>query len=83
VKAFNVYPADQWAAASARDVVVLAGDDEKALETAARLVRDVGATPHSVGGLRRARQLEELAGMVIALAFAGIDPRSSVPGLPH
>ncbi|MDF2559562.1 MAG: oxidoreductase coenzyme F420-dependent [Microbacterium sp.] len=81
VKAFNVYPADHWKAATAQDVVALAGDDDVALDTVGRLVRAVGAVPHTVGGLHRARQIEELAGMVIALAFAGIDPRASVPGL--
>ncbi|WP_136040664.1 MULTISPECIES: NAD(P)-binding domain-containing protein [unclassified Microbacterium] len=81
VKAFNVHPADRWEAATAQDVVALAGDDDLALDTVGRLVRSVGATPHTVGGLHRARQIEELAGMVIALAFAGIDPRSAVPGV--
>lgn len=81
VKAFNVYPAGRWEAATAHDVVALAGDDDLALDTVGRLVRAVGATPHTVGGLHRARQIEELAGMVIALAFAGIDPRSAVPGI--
>jgi len=80
VKAFNVHPASHWAGADAGDVVVIAGDNAEALAVVERLVRDVGATPHVLGGLDRARQVEELAGAVIALAFGGADPRSAVPG---
>jgi hypothetical protein len=44
-------------------------------------VRDVGGEPAVVGGLARARQLEETAGLVIALAFAGADPRKAIPSV--
>lgn len=80
VKAFNVHPASYWATATADDVVTLAGDDPAALDHARRLVRETGATPHVLGGLNRARQVEVLAGTIIGLAFAGIDPRRAVPG---
>ncbi|MFW0789599.1 NADPH-dependent F420 reductase [Gordonia sp. CPCC 205333] len=81
VKAFNVYPATEWDYATNELVVPLAGDHPGSVELAHRLVRDVGATPHVLGGLDRARQLEELAGAVIGLAFAGVNPRSAVPRL--
>ena len=61
--------------------VPLAGDPA-ALELVAGLVRDAGGRPHVVGGLDRARQLEEVAGFVIALAFGGADPAAAVPHVP-
>jgi predicted dinucleotide-binding enzyme len=79
VKAFNVHPAAHWEHARPGDVVTIAGDDPTALDVVRGLVRDVGATPHTLGGLGRARQIEELAATVIALAFGGINPRSAVP----
>ncbi|WP_328387251.1 hypothetical protein [Nocardia sp. NBC_00416] len=45
-------------------------------------MRDAGAVPAVVGRLDRARQLEEAAGLFIALAFSGVDPGSVVPALP-
>lgn len=79
VKAFNVHPAAHWAQASAEDVITIAGDDPAALGVVQRLVQETGAMPHVLGGLDRARQIEELAGTVIALAFGGANPRSAVP----
>lgn len=38
--------------------------------------------PAVLGALDRVRQLEEVAGFVIGLSFAGFDPRSAVPGVP-
>lgn len=81
VKAFHLFPASQWT--SGTEVTVpLCGDDAGALDTVGRLVRDAGARPAVVGGLDRARQLEDVAGFVIALAFAGVDPQSALPSLP-
>lgn len=77
VKAFHLLPADQWGQTQA--TVPLAGDDDHALTVTAELVRAAGANPVVYGPLRRARQLEETAGFVISLAFAGIDPASAVP----
>lgn len=51
-------------------------------QAADELVRDVGGTPAVLGALDRVRQLEEVAGFVIGLSFAGFDPRSAVPGVP-
>jgi predicted dinucleotide-binding enzyme len=59
----------------------MCGDDPRALDVVGSLVRDVGGTPAVLGGLDRVRQLEEVAGFVIGLAFAGVDPRSAVPAV--
>ncbi|MEU6532485.1 hypothetical protein ABZ869_25230 [Streptomyces sp. NPDC046928] len=57
----------------------MCGDDPAALKVVGDLVRDVGGTPATLGTLDRVRQLEEVAGFVIGLAFAGVDPESAVP----
>jgi 8-hydroxy-5-deazaflavin:NADPH oxidoreductase len=81
VKAFHLFPSTQWTAVPDRPPVTVAmcGDAPAALSVVARLVRDLGAVPAVLGGLDRARQLEEVAGFVIGLAFAGVDPNSAVP----
>ncbi|RFU40022.1 NADP oxidoreductase [Actinomadura logoneensis] len=60
-------------------VVVMCGDDPGALKTVGELARDLGGVPVALGGLDRARQLEEVAGFVIGMAFAGHDPSAAVP----
>jgi predicted dinucleotide-binding enzyme len=84
VKAFHMFPAQQWADADGQVPVTVAmcGDDPAALDTVGQLVSDAGGTPALLGPLDRARQLEEVAGFVISLAFAGIDPRSAIPSAP-
>jgi predicted dinucleotide-binding enzyme len=82
VKAFHLFPADQWGEGREPVTVAIAGDDEEALRITAQLVRDVGGRPAVLGGLRRARQLEEVAGFVIGLAFSGTDPNSAIPQVP-
>ena len=82
VKAFHLFPADQWSEGREPVTVAVAGDDPGALDTVADLVRAAGAHPAVVGPLARARQLEEVAGFVIALAFAGTDPNAAVPRVP-
>jgi predicted dinucleotide-binding enzyme len=80
VKAFHLFPAEQWTDPhSAPATVAMCGDDAAALEIAAQLVRDAGGTPAVFGTLDRSRQLEEVAGFVIGLAFAGVNPKSAVP----
>lgn len=85
VKAFHLYPADLWTSGRGRGAdgrpvtVALCGADEEAIAATGRLVRDLGADPASLGPLDRARQLEEVAGFVIGLAFAGFDPQQAVP----
>ena len=82
VKAFHLFPADQWTEAREPVTVAIAGDDPRALEIATRLARDIGANPVVLGPLHRARQLEEVAGFVIGLAFAGHDPNAAIPRVP-
>lgn len=86
VKAFHLFPADRWTSLPGSDrapvTVATCGDDLTALRVAGDLVRDVGAVPAVLGGLDRARQLEEVAGFVIGLAFSGTDPNSAIPGVP-
>jgi predicted dinucleotide-binding enzyme len=60
----------------------MCGDDPAALDVAGELVRAVGGAPAVLGALDRARQLEEVAGFVIGLFFAGHDPGAAVPRMP-
>jgi hypothetical protein len=84
VKAFHLFPASQWTTSSDRApaTVPMCGDDPAALRTVGQLVRDAGGVPHVLGPLERTRQLEEVAGFVIGLAFAGVDPASAIPSVP-
>ncbi|TMR96327.1 NADPH-dependent F420 reductase [Nonomuraea basaltis] len=86
VKAFHLFPAEQWTGATGEDeppvTVALCGDDPAALQVVGTLVRDVGGVPAVLGPLDRVRQLEEVAGFVIGLAFAGVDPGSAIPHVP-
>ncbi|MFC4469604.1 NADPH-dependent F420 reductase [Streptomyces xiangluensis] len=86
VKAFHLFPAGQWTSSPgggpSRVTVAMCGDDSAALQIVGELVRDVGGTPAILGALDRVRQLEEVAGFIIGLAFAGFDPRSAVPRVP-
>ncbi|MDQ1036486.1 putative dinucleotide-binding enzyme [Streptomyces sp. V3I8] len=83
VKAFHLFSAGQWtglpAAGRPRVTVAMCGDDPAALDVVGGLVRDVGGTPATLGTLDRVAQLEEVAGFVIGLAFAGFDPNSAIP----
>jgi len=81
VKAFHLFRADEWTRSSgeAGVTVAMCGDDPEALRITGELVRDVGAVPAVLGPLHRARQLEEVAGFVIGLAFSGVDPGSAIP----
>lgn len=80
VKAFHLFPAAHWSEPTAdRAIVPICGDDPAALRVTETLIRDAGAVPAVLGGLDRARQLEEAAGFVIGLAFRGFDPRAAVP----
>jgi 8-hydroxy-5-deazaflavin:NADPH oxidoreductase len=83
VKAFHLFAADTWHAPADGNgesvTVAICGDDQAALDTVAALVRDAGGKPAVLGSLKRSRQLEEVAGFVIGLAFKGVDPRSAVP----
>jgi predicted dinucleotide-binding enzyme len=83
VKALHLFPSTRWSTpASSPVTVAMCGNDRQALEVVGSLVRDIGGVPAVIGGLDRARQLEEVAGFVIALAFAGVDPQSAIPAVP-
>jgi 8-hydroxy-5-deazaflavin:NADPH oxidoreductase len=86
VKAFHLFPAAQWTRSPGCGepavTVAMCGDDPEALGVVSLLVRDVGGVPAVLGPLDRVRQLEEVAGFVIGLAFAGSDPNSAVPHVP-
>jgi predicted dinucleotide-binding enzyme len=89
VKAFHLFPAERWTApppgrgdGPADATVAICGDDAGALRITSELISDVGGTPAVLGPLDRARQLEEAAGFVIGLAFAGFDPNSAIPRVP-
>jgi hypothetical protein len=60
----------------------MCGDDTAALRIVGELVRGVGGTPAILGALDRVHQLEEVAGFVIGLVFAGFDPNSAIPCVP-
>lgn len=84
VKAFHLFPAEQWADPNSSPVTVtICGDHPHALRVTETLARDAGAGTAVLGGLDRARQLEEAAGFVIGLTFGGFDPRAAVPQLRH
>ncbi|WP_369990578.1 NADPH-dependent F420 reductase [Streptosporangium sp. 'caverna'] len=86
VKAFHMFPSNQWTGSRATGeppvTVAMCGDDPEALRVVGELVRDVGGVPAVLGSLDRVRQLEEVAGFVIGLAFAGTDPNSAIPCVP-
>ncbi|MCK9895810.1 NADPH-dependent F420 reductase [Frankia sp. AgB32] len=89
VKALHLFAADQWTARPAGDghdgpapTVAICGDEAAALRVTSELIRSLGGVPAVLGPLARARQLEEVAGFVIGLAFAGVDPASAVPHVP-
>lgn len=82
VKAFHLFPSVQWTeppAGAAPVTVAMCGDDPEALRLVGGLARDVGGEPAVLGPLDRARQLEEVAGFTIALAFGGHDPNAAIP----
>jgi predicted dinucleotide-binding enzyme len=83
VKAFHLFPAEHWTDPTGEQAtVVICGDDPHALAVTETLIRDAGAEPAVLGGLDRARQLEEVAGFTIGLAFTGTAPRAALPHLP-
>lgn len=83
VKALHLFPSTRWTTPGSSPVTVaMCGDDPRALEIVGSLVRDLGAVPAVLGGLDRARQVEEVAGFVIALVTAGVDPQRAIPAVP-
>ncbi|MBB4686274.1 NADPH-dependent F420 reductase [Amycolatopsis jiangsuensis] len=80
VKAFNLAHVDVWRMApptfEGRPLGVPLCGDPAAVEVAAELVRDVGATPLPAGGLDRAPLLEATAAFAIGLWKRGADART-------
>jgi predicted dinucleotide-binding enzyme len=82
-KAFHLFPSEQWSDPSSSSVTVpICGDDPRALDITGTLIRAAGGEPAVLGGLDRARQLEEVAGFAIGLAFAGFSPSMALPHIP-
>jgi predicted dinucleotide-binding enzyme len=82
VKALHMYAGASWPFTGPREaapVVAVCGDQPSALELVTGLVGDLGGRTIVVGGLARARQLEEAAGFVMSVAAAGVNPRFAVP----
>jgi 8-hydroxy-5-deazaflavin:NADPH oxidoreductase len=74
-KAFNINFAVNFpevANQRARPSQLYAADDE-AREVAEQLIRDAGFDPVSVGGLDKARMLEDHVGFLMAISQAGLD----------
>jgi predicted dinucleotide-binding enzyme len=82
VKGLHLFAGLDWLASdrrAERRSVVMAGSDAAAVDVASALIDDLGGVPVLIGGLDRARQLEEAAGFVTALARLGVDPSSAIP----
>lgn len=86
VKAFHLFPSGTWVDRpddpDDPTTVAICGDERSALEVTGRLVRDVGGSAAVLGGLDRARQLEEVAGFAMGLAIAGVSPETAIPRVP-
>lgn len=82
VKALHLFAGAAWPFAGptgVAPVVAICGDDAEALSLASAVISDLGARPVGVGGLDAARQLEEVAGFVMRVVGAGMNPRFAVP----
>lgn len=82
VKALHLFAGASWpftGETGAAPVVAICGDDAEALRRAGALIGDLGARTAVLGGLAAARQAEEVAGFVMRLVAAGVNPRFAVP----
>jgi predicted dinucleotide-binding enzyme len=82
VKALHLFAGASWpytGPQAAAPVVAICGDEPRALDHAAALIRDLGGQSAVVGGLASSRQLEEAAGFVMTVVAAGHNPRLAVP----
>jgi hypothetical protein len=86
VKALNLFTGRSWLTPAPPGqpprTVAMCGDHVPSLESAAELVRALGAAPVTVGPLTAARQAEETAGFIGRLVAAGADPITAVPHVP-
>ncbi|MFJ6727750.1 NADPH-dependent F420 reductase [Streptomyces sp. NPDC091281] len=89
VKAFNLCHEDVWRmhppVFDGRPLAVpVSGDDEQSLVRVSQLVRDLGCTPVSAGGLDRAGLLEATAALFIGLWVGeGADAQAVAPPLAY
>lgn len=83
VKALHLFAGQSWLTltSGATQTVAICGDDDEALQDAAALIEALGGTAAVIGGLDKARQLEDVAGFVMALAAAGSNPATAVPSI--
>jgi predicted dinucleotide-binding enzyme len=82
VKALHLFAGASWPFTGPQEsapVVAICGDEARALDRVATLIRDLGGQAAVVGGLAAARQLEEAAGFVMRVVAAGSNPRLAVP----
>lgn len=82
VKALHLFAGASWPHVGPEDaapVVAICGDDSAALAATATLVAALGAEVATVGPLRNARQLEEVAGFVMTVVASGFNPQRAVP----
>lgn len=84
VKALHLFAGASWPYVGSPDeapVVAICGDEPHALDRATALIRDLGGRAAVVGGLSKARQLEESAGFVMTVVASGHNPRFAVPNV--
>jgi predicted dinucleotide-binding enzyme len=85
VKALHLFAGQSWLDTHATDLdprtVAICGDDQRSLNVTSDLIRDLGASTAVIGGLDRARQLEDVAGFVISIVAAGHNPVTAVPSV--
>ena len=82
VKALNLFAGTSWlTGADTRRTVAFCGDDPATLALTERLIADLGGSPALLGGLDRARLLEDVAGFVMRLVATGHDPATAVPAV--
>jgi 8-hydroxy-5-deazaflavin:NADPH oxidoreductase len=85
VKALHLFAGQSWLDPHATDLaprtVAICGDDQRSLDMTSALIRDLGASAAVIGGLDRARQLEDVAGFVISVVAAGHNPATAVPSV--
>ncbi|WP_308198179.1 NAD(P)-binding domain-containing protein [Rhodococcus sp. ARC_M6] len=83
VKALHLFAGQSWLVADGSELktVAICGDDNESLDITAGLIRDLGASTAVIGGLDHARQLEDVAGFVMAVVASGNNPASAVPSM--
>jgi predicted dinucleotide-binding enzyme len=82
VKALHLFAGESWPYRGPKEkapVVAICGDSKLSLDQAGALIRDLGGQVAVIGGISKARQLEETAGFVMTVVAAGYNPRQAVP----